>query len=307
MPAKIFDRALVVRGGALGDFLLTLPAIKTLRAASAHLALLAYPQFAGLAREAGLVDTVRSIEYGPLSGFFARGAVHDPDLRDYFSSFDVVVSYLYDPDDIFAENLREAGVKRLVTGVHKPDAGIHAVEQLAGPLAALGLSLGERAAELRMPGVSPHPSLIAMHPGSGSSAKNWPAERWETLARQLLAGSPSVRLAVVGGEADAAALRTLEGLRREDRVVFWDNLPLSSLARNLAGTQGYLGHDSGVSHLAAVLGVPSLLLFGPTDPAVWSPPHGHVKILRTEEDLPHLSEAAVLAAARQHLLPRLLA
>lgn len=307
MSAKIFDRALVVRGGALGDFLLTLPAIEGLRAASARLELLAYPQFAGLAREAGLVDAVRSIEYGPLSGFFARGAVQDPDLRDYFSSFDAVVSYLYDPDGIFAENLRGAGVKRLVTGMHKPEAGMHAIEQLARPLATLGLTLGVRAAELRMPGICSHPSLIAMHPSSGSSAKNWPAERWEILARQLLAENPPIRIAVVGGEADTAALRTLEALRREDRVVFWDNLPLSSLARNLAGTHGYLGHDSGVSHLAAVLGVPSLLLFGPTDPSVWAPPHGHVKVLRTEGNLTGLSEASVLAAARRHLLSRLLA
>ena len=184
---------------------------------------------------------------------------------------------------------------------------MHAVEQLAGPLAALGLSLGEQAAELRMQGVTSHPSLLAMHPGSGSGAKNWPAERWEILARQLLAKNPSLRLAIVGGEADAVALQALSGLRNEDRVVFWEELPLSALALNLAGARGYLGHDTGVSHLAAVLGVPSLLLFGPTDPAVWAPPHGHVKVLRAEENLLGLSDAAVLAAAERHLLPRLLA
>ncbi len=96
MVGAPFQRALVIRGGALGDFLLTLPVLHSLRAAapSSRVELLAYPGLGTLAKKAGMIDEVRSIEYGPMAGFFTRGAVLDPDLREYFGSFDLVVSYL---------------------------------------------------------------------------------------------------------------------------------------------------------------------------------------------------------------------
>lgn len=308
MPEKLFGRTLVIRGGALGDFLLTLPAVESLRDASSRLEILAYPQFAELARVAGLVHAGRSIEYGPLAGFFARDCAHDPGLRDYFSSFDLVVSYLFDPDGIFAQNLRASGVERMVAGPHKPGLGAHAIDQLAGPLTELGLALTDRTPKLRLPGFTPQPSLVAIHPGSGSRDKNWPAANWKILAGELLARHPALRLAIIGGEADAAALDVLGGLRAEQRAVFLENLPLVELARNLAGAQAYLGHDTGVSHLATALGIPSLLLFGPTDPAVWAPLHHSAQVLRApEENLSNLGPSTVMAAAAKHLLPRLLA
>jgi heptosyltransferase-2 len=145
-----------------------------------------------------------------------------------------------------------------------------------------------------------------LHSGSGSAAKNWPVEKWRQLAGQLLAANPEVELAIIGGEADAAAVDALRGLAAS-RVVLWENLPLPELARRLAGARLYLGHDTGVSHLAAAAGVPSLLLFGPSNPGVWAPPHEHVRILRAPEgNLPNLPVATVLAAlARFREGPRL--
>ena len=86
MAAALFQRALVIRGGALGDFLLTLPVLNALREAApnSRLEVLAYPGIAALAKTSGLIDDVRSIEYGPLAGFFTRGTVLDPGLRGFF-------------------------------------------------------------------------------------------------------------------------------------------------------------------------------------------------------------------------------
>jgi hypothetical protein len=137
VPEKNFGRTLVIRGGALGDFLLTLPVLRALRETSAHLEILGYPSFVQLAREGGLVHAGRSIEYGPMAGFFARGAVQDPALRDYFGSFDIVLSYLYDPDGIFAGNLQAAGARRIVQGPHKPAGQAHAIDELSAPLREL--------------------------------------------------------------------------------------------------------------------------------------------------------------------------
>ena len=308
MPEKLFDRVLVIRGGALGDFLLTLPVLRALREATQHLEILAYPQFTTLAREAGLVEGGRSIEYGPMAGFFARGAIQDPGLRDFFGSFDAALSYLYDPDGIFAENLTASGLKRFVTGPHKPGSIGHAIDQLAAPLAELGVPMTERAVEVRRPIDGSKPDVVAIHPGSGSKAKNWPAAQWESLATELLATYPSIHLAIIGGEADGPEVEALQELRSHERVDFWLNGPLTALAEKLGGARGYIGHDTGVSHLSAVLGVPSLLLFGPSDPSVWAPPHHHVQVLCAPDgDLSGLKLATVLASAKRQILAGLLA
>ena len=308
MAAALFQSALVIRGVALGDFLLTLPVLNALREAApnSRLEVLAYPGIAALAKTSGLIDDVRSIEYGPLAGFFTRGTVLDPGLRGFFGSFDLILSYLYDPDGVFAENLQNAGAARIITGPHRPGESSHAIDQLAAPLTALGLPLAGRATRLALTPAKHGAVTVALHPGSGSTAKNWPVEKWRQLAGQLLAANSEVHLAIIGGEADAAAVGALRGLDRS-RVTFWENLPLPELANRLAGTQLYLGHDTGVSHLAAASGVPSLLLFGPTDPGVWAPPHEQVRVLRAPDgNLPGLPVSTVFAAlSRFRAGPRL--
>lgn len=301
MSEQPFRRALVIRGGALGDFLLTLPVLASLREAApdGRVEILAYPALAGLARSCGLADEARSIEYGGLAGFFARGSVLEPGLRDYFGRFDLVISYLYDPDGIFAENVSACGAARFIQGLHRPRETSHAIDQLAEPLAGLGLPLSGRAVRLQLQPATTDSRVIALHPGSGSPAKNWPAENWRAVAGELLAAHPHARLAIIGGEADAAAVDTLRGAGGPGRSEHWDSLPLPDLAAHLAGAALYLGHDTGVSHLAAAAGAPCLLLFGPSDPGVWAPPHEGVRILRAPEaNLDLLPVPAVLQAAR---------
>jgi heptosyltransferase-2 len=293
-----------VRGGALGDFLLTLPVLHALRtcAPASRLEVLAYPGIASLARTSGLVDQVRSIEYGPLAGFFTRGATLDPELQKYFGSFDLVVSYLYDPDGIFAENLRTSGVKRLVEGPSRVTGTSHAIDQLAAPLATLGIPLAGRSTRLAVASAAETRTTLALHPGSGSPAKNWPTNCWRELAERLLEAQPNIRIAIVGGEADAAALQSMRSLTANARVSFWENLPMDTLASRLAGSALYAGHDTGISHLAAATGTPCLLLFGPTDPGIWAPPHDHVRVLRAPAGrLEELSVSTVISALRPML------
>lgn len=304
MAAHPFERALVIRGGALGDFLLTLPVLAALRDAgpTARLEVLAYPGIARLATAGGLVEAARSIEYGPLAGFFTRGTVLDPELRDYFASFDLVISYLYDPDGIFAENLRAAGVDRLVPGPSRPGSGAHAIDQLARPLAGLGLPLVQRAVRLNFDTPGPEQTLLALHPGSGSPAKNWPAAHWQELTQLLLDENPDLHVALIFGEADTAAAEALTRLEPSPRLTCWRNLPLEELARRLTGCRAYLGHDTGISHLAAAVGLPGLLLFGPTDPGVWAPPHDGIRVLRAPDDrMESITVTAAHAAARSLL------
>src|SRR5512135_221280 len=115
-PSK--GRILVIRGGAIGDFVLTLPAIAALRERfpKVHLEVLGYPHIAQLALAGGLVNAVRPIESQPLAGFFALGGTLAEDWRDYFSDFDVIVSYLYDPDRIFQDNVARCSAAQFIQG-----------------------------------------------------------------------------------------------------------------------------------------------------------------------------------------------
>ena len=91
---------------------------------------------------------------------------------------------------------------------------------------------------------------------------------------------------VVTGESDqprAVALRTMV----PDRVKFLSQPPLPALAAVFERCAFYVGHDTGISHLAAAAGAECLLLFGPTDPAVWAPANPDVNVLRAPDGLLH--------------------
>ena len=277
------SRILVIRGGAIGDFILTLPALKLLRDAfpAAHLEVLGYQHIVALAEMTGYADATRSIEYALLSSFFSRDGELASELVGYFGSFQQVVSYLFDPDEIFASNLRRTGVRNLIVGSPKMTDQEHAARQLARPLEGLALYLDDPAAII-LPRKSRKvdPRLIALHPGSGSETKNWPLQNWAKIAQLLLAAPAGWRLLLVGGEADAERGAQLCAILPNDKVRCAQNLSLVDLAAELQNCALFLGHDSGISHLAAAVGTPSLLLFGPTDPAIWAPANRNVKVLR---------------------------
>jgi ADP-heptose:LPS heptosyltransferase len=119
---------------------------------------------------------------------------------------------------------------------------------------------------------------VVIHPFSGSAKKNWPIENYRALAERL----PMPVEWVAGPE---------ESLRDAKRL---DNLLV--LASWMRGCELYIGNDSGISHLAAAIGLPAVVLFGPTDPNVWAPQGDAVQILQ-HNPLSALAVDPVLAAA----------
>lgn len=289
------ERTLVIRGGAIGDFILTLPALKALRDArpGAHIEILGYKHIAVLAENRFYAQAVRSIEYGPLSRFFADKSELPAELADYFASFDLIISYLYDPDEVFGKNLRRCGVGDLLCGPAKivEDAG-HAARQLARPIEELGIeifnlserifpSIEDREFARDFVETLPQP-IVAIHPGSGSHKKNWPLENWIALFSEngdLSVSGKRSSLVIVSGEADNAQGGQLEREWRGRNVRFAKNLPLPQLAAVLERCV-FIGHDSGISHLAAAAGADCILLFGPTNPDVWAPKNNNVRVLK---------------------------
>jgi ADP-heptose:LPS heptosyltransferase len=300
------NRILVIRGGAIGDFVLTLPSIKLLRDRfpAAHLEILGSPSVIALADKRFYADAVRSLESGRLAGFFARDALLPAELTDYFGSFDLILSFLSDPAGIFRNNLRRCGIKTFIAGSPKLSDGEHAARQLARPLEQIGLHLQDPAATLypteedrasarNLLGKLSRP-IVALHPGSGSETKNWPVENWRMLGEHLF---PTGRaLLAIGGEADEERLRFLETAWKNKPVRFVKNLALPHLAALLEASV-YVGHDSGISHIAAAVGARAVLLFGPTDPAVWAPANEKVTVLRAPDgNLDLLDVDRVIAA-----------
>jgi ADP-heptose:LPS heptosyltransferase len=121
--------------------------------------------------------------------------------------------------------------------------------------------------------------VVALHPGSGGAQKCWPRARYAELAERLLGRGYGVLILLGPAEAPCSAgWQAFAG--RWSAAVCAANLDLPLVAALLRRCAAYVGNDSGVTHLAAALGVPTLAIFGPTDPGRWAPLGPRVRVLR---------------------------
>lgn len=297
-------KILVIRGGAIGDFILTLPALAALRSRfpEVQLEALGYAHIAQLAIAGGVVDAVRSIEAATLAPFFARHGQLPDAMRDYLDGFAIIISYLYDPDEIFRDNVGRCTKAQFIQGPHRPDetAGRHATEVFLEPLQRLAIFDADPIPRLRLstpPPTAPASNLLALHPGSGSERKNWPEAKWAELLQRLSETDRSILL--VGGEAEGDRLQRLsQHVQRPVELAF--NQPLPQLAAQLAGCCFFLGHDSGITHLAAAVGLSGLVLWGGTAEAVWRPRSDRMHLLRAGAALANLAVDEVLTDLSRH-------
>jgi ADP-heptose:LPS heptosyltransferase len=234
---------LVLRPGALGDSLLAVPALRSLRKAFAPVTLAANGAAARLLADVGEVDRGLAFDDPSLTWLFRPGGLPP----------EKVVAWMAAPP-------REV---TLLAPSRPPALDRHCARYLLETLAPLGIALTWDETPLR---VAPDRSEeVLVHPGSGSPAKNWPPGLFARLIHVLDA---PVRLVV--GEADSQAAATVEACfgRPIPRL---EGPSLDELAARLAGCRAYVGNDSGVSHLAGLCGIRTVALFGPSDPLVWRP------------------------------------
>jgi len=295
-------RILVLRGGAIGDFIVTLPALRALRERwpDAYIELVAYLRIAPLALCGGVVDKVTSLDQAQVARFYGQNPAFPEEQVRYIRSFDFVLLYLHDPDELVRTNLQLAGARQVLYGSPKVE-GSHAVDHLVRPLEALAIYA--RGAEpvldvpedwrrkgvelIRAAGVAERP--VVLHPGSGSERKNWRVDGFIEVAH----GLGLEEALFTAGEADdgVVPLVSAAGFR------IAPTSSLQELAAVLSCARAFVGNDSGVTHLAAAMGVPTLGIFGPTRKTEWGPRGRRVRILEAPEgDLAQL-EASVVAAA----------
>ena len=233
------------------------------------LEILGYEHIVELARGRFYADATRSIEYGAdgriLRAEFRTRAGSGRNTSPVSSRSSAISSI---PIAFFENNLRRAGVKNFLPAYARIDDSQHAAQQLARPLQKLALFLDDTAARVhpsgktdRLRGTLPRVRrvpVIAIHPGSGSPRKNWPAENWAALARWLVGIHPARRDAARRRRSRRAQIGGSCASRPapEPNVLLAQNLPLPHLAAVLQRCRLFLGHDSGISHLAAAVGTP---------------------------------------------------
>lgn len=277
-------RLAVLRAGALGDTLLALPVIHALRARYPGVRLTAVGNRENWSVAGPLVDEIRSIDAPPFTGLVAGAPT--PALFGWLRDIDLLVIWSARPP---SPALRDAGLPLLHASPYPPP-GIHAAAWLLETLAPLDLPAfpplpwpallrlsaeelewGERAlaaGNLRRP--------ILLHPGAGAAWKRWPADRFARLALDLRARGEQI--ALIEGPADEGAVAAVQAPLDIPLPVIREPSP-RRLAAILAGCRAAVGNDSGVAHLAALAGTPTVALVGPTDPISWAP-LGNVRVLR---------------------------
>jgi heptosyltransferase-3 len=263
----VTDRILIIRAGALGDVVLTLPAIHGLRQRylGAHLTVAGYPALWSLAGP--LVDDIIAIDSARFATLFTSSPA--PDLQTWLTTFDLIIAWTTrDPSPALAV-IHTA----MLHASPYPPPGIHAADWLCQTITLPSdRPTFDRALEnwTHRTNLMPHPTpnRTIIHPGAGAPWKCWPPAHFAALAVALEDRGHHIEL-IAGPADDEAIAATLHHANRPFPLIR-EPTPLQ-LAHHLSTASLYIGSDSGVTHLAAAAGVPTLALFGPTDPTSWAP------------------------------------
>jgi len=315
---------LVIRPGALGDSVLTLPALHALRLAGAeNLLVLGTPASWGFARQDHNGLRVRDFASSEWLGLFSESAPFGECARAALSRIHSAVVYLSGDTAPAERALKAHGVRNVVVIPPPLAAGPgnapHASRQLTNGLSAwisaecieqahavhdsahdCFLQLDEVEKHRALYGIgldaAPAGGFVALHPGSGGIKKCWPPQRFARMAVELSCHDGVVPL-VFFGPADDATRDAFEAAMPPG--VEWqpvDGRPLREVLALLSLSRGFIGNDSGVSHLAARV-CPTLTIFGPSHREVWSPLGARVRIVQAPEGrLESLSVDAVQEA-----------
>ncbi len=261
-------RRLILRPGAIGDFIVSLPALESLRAdyteVWARSEVLPLVQFA---------DRVRPLAGSGLD--LAGIAEPPPALLAQLNGFDSIVSWYGANRPEFREFAATHRLPfRFFNALPPAGCAVHAVDFYLAQVRELGLCASDGVPRITCPG-KPR-DFAVIHPFASSARKQWPLACFRELARRL-----NLPVAWCAGPEEPLA----------DAVRF-DNL--YDLACWLKTARLFIGNDTGITHLAAAVGTPVIVLFGPTDPRVWAPRGRDVRVVRAG------SLAQVLEALQGH-------
>lgn len=278
-------RRLIIRPGAIGDTIVSLPAVQRLCSIEPGVD---YAEIWAPARNLPLLRHIAPVRSFTAVQLDLLEIDPPPALIERLRSFDEIVSWYGAAREEFRAALQSTGVNfRLFQALPPQGAGCHAVDFYlwqAGYDAGASSAIAPRIPVSRQPGTATR-SFIAIHPFSGSPKKNWDLASFQAAAQQLAETSG------LNVEWCAGPQEELHGARRFDG--------LDEVARWLSEASLYIGNDSGVTHLAAACGVPVVAIFKLTDATVWAPRGTHVAVLQSPDvrEVVETSLALLSAAA----------
>jgi ADP-heptose:LPS heptosyltransferase len=254
--------------------------------------LCAEDQVAKLLLACGIIDDWTSVQGRACADLFAGADSVEGQLQAWLKDCDLAIGWLDARDGTLSETLKMGGVQEVVVrspfspaiqAIHQRDRFLEAIHEAPSEGEGTALltvpdqliRLGKRC--LDAAGLSAGPLLAVVHPGSGSAHKCVAPEALAAVVAAVqLSGSTPV---ILEGPADREPVERLIQLCVNPPIVLKD-LDLLALAGVLAQTRFFVGQDSGVTHMAGLMGVRTVALFGPTDPARWAPSGAQVTVLQ---------------------------
>ncbi|MFP5213675.1 MAG: glycosyltransferase family 9 protein, partial [Acidobacteriota bacterium] len=311
------SRLVMLHQGALGDFLLFFPVLEGLYHSYPHLRMdfWSRAEHVRLIAHRPYVGGFHPSDGSELSPFYHESLWREAPVPSFFENAHTVFIVGQASGKALAERLAE----RLDSPVHWvrsfPGTGEsgRVSEFIADQFERLGWRIGE-IGETRLDHPRPEVAeevrkqlsreglsdpFVVLHPGSGGRRKIWPLGRWWTLLERIEAAC-RCPVAMTLGPADEYLFEFAEKARRAFGVRVLNDLSLLDLASLLSSCRLYVGNDSGVSHLAAVVGAPSLVLFGPTDLNIWAPRGARVRVVQSS-----WAEAEIMNLTPQPLEPQM--
>jgi len=286
---------LIIHQGAIGDFILALPAFRALRdfLRPANVGIMAHSWNLPLVHRCLYADETFDVNQAEIAPFFQDNAPLPASVCHRLKNYNV--AFIFGTSRTFAANMQRGGIDRVCLLPPFPADTTHLTDHHLRTLASIGIkasgvtpAIYPSRAEiewakryLRDSNLTPRPDrpLVALHPGAGSIHKAWSPTRFAALGRLLHAFGFCVLL--ISGPADGALTGDALASLPEVPCVLLRDLPLNSLAAILQQSALYVGNDSGISHLAAAVGIPTIAIFGPTDPRIWAPRGRFVRVLST--------------------------
>lgn len=271
---------LAVRTGGLGDCLLTLPVLHAIvRLHPGHdLHLLGNRMMREVAGLSGFIGATYDIDDPRFARLFGESTL-DEELLEFFSRFSSLWFFSSASNaDRFIEHLAGYAADRCHIIDPRPPSGFngHIVEHLSSILPHPSPSFNAAdSLPFLAGGISCEGGIrsgLVIHPGSGSLRKTWPPDRFRSVAESL--GIPAV---FIMGPAEHERGIAKEFHQNGCRIVSPANI--RELAAVIGGASLFIGNDSGAAHLAGMLGIPTVVLFGPEDARLWQPLGKHVAVV----------------------------
>jgi ADP-heptose:LPS heptosyltransferase len=281
-------RILVIFPGALGDFICFLPALSVL-GEDACVDVLARSEFADLA-PAGV--NVVSLERYEIRRLFVAGAHDEERVRNFFAPYAAIYSWMGSQASEFVLQLESASQGWARVFPFRPrDQKMHQRDYYLTCLNAANRNLP-------LPAITPWPqavqwreqfwrrnslagkAVLTLAPGSGAAEKNWPIHFFRAVAEWWRRATQGAAVVLTGPvEEERGGFDTFSDCCKSAR-----DLTLAQVAALLAGSDVYLGNDSGITHLAAAVGIRAVALFGPSDVLEWAPIGERVTVLSRNVD-----------------------